>query len=130
MYSSSRAGMAGVVQVESSPEEDWASSVSFDAEALISASRGTSRPFSNLPSKMRDSRSRGFPRVRERLVRDRAFFEREPRELMNTRAGRVGGSIRVIFFAVWISACSTEKMDDGEAERDLILAVGGVFGET
>jgi hypothetical protein len=49
---------------------------------------------------------------------------------MNTKVGRVGGSIRVIFFAIWISAFSTEKIDDGDAERDLILVVGGVLGET
>lgn len=128
--SSSAVAMEGVVLVDSSSEVDSAVSVSFDAEALISVSRGTSSPFSNLPSNMRDSRSRGFPRVRDWLDRDLAFFKRELRELMKTRVGRVGGSIRVIFFAIWISAFSTEKIDDGEDERDLSLAGCGGLGET
>jgi hypothetical protein len=127
--SSSVGGIAGVVLVDSS-ELDSGYSVSFDAEVFIPASRGTSSPFSNLPSNIRDSRSRGFPRVRDRLGRDLAFFEREPRELMKTNVGRVDGSIKVIFLAIWISAFSTEKIDDGEDERDRILVVGGVLGET
>lgn len=49
---------------------------------------------------------------------------------MNTKAGRVGGSIMVTFFATWISAFSTEKIDDGEGERDLEWLVGGLLGET
>lgn len=51
---------------------------------------------------------------------------------MKTRAGRVGGSTMVIFFATWISAFSTEKMDDGDGERVLLfpLLVGGESGET
>lgn len=37
----------------------------------------------------------------------------------------------VTFVATWISAFSTEKMEDGDAERDRTpLAVGGEFGET
>lgn len=95
--SSSAAGMAGLVLAESLSQGD---PVPVDAEVLVSASRGTSRPLSNLPSKMQDSRSRGFPRVRDRLGRDLAFFDRELRELMKTRVGRVGGSIRMIFFAI------------------------------
>lgn len=95
--SSSAAGMAGLVLVESLSQED---PVCVDAEVLVSAGRGTSSPLSNLPSNMRDSRSRGFPLVRDRLGRDLAIFDRELRELMKTRVGRVGGSIRVIFFAI------------------------------
>lgn len=126
--SSSVMGIAGVVHVDSS-EEDSEFSVSF--EVLISVSCGTSSPFSNLPSNIRDSRSRGFPLVRDRLGRDLAFLERELRELMNTKVGRVGGSITVIFLAIWISAFSTEKIDDGEDERDrMLVVVGGVLGET
>jgi hypothetical protein len=49
---------------------------------------------------------------------------------MKTRVGRVGGSIKVIFLATWISAFSTEKIEDGDEERDLLFWVGGVFGET
>lgn len=54
---------------------------------------------------------------------------------MKTRAGRVGGSTMVTFFATWISAFSTEKMDDGDGERVLLLLllflllVGGESGE-
>lgn len=79
---------------------------------------------------MRDSLFRALPRVREWLGRAREPLDRDPRELMKTRVGRVGGSIKVIFLATWISAFSTEKMEDGEEERDLLLWVGGVFGET
>ena len=63
---------------------------------------------------------------------DRGFepLDRVPKELMNTKAGRVGGSIMVTFFATWISAFSTEKIDDGEGERDLEWLVGGLLGET
>lgn len=113
------------------PLEESRSGVDF-----VSTSRGTSSVFSVLSGNMREPRSRGFPRVREWLGRDREFFDRVFRALMNTRAGRVGGSTMVTFFATWISAFSTEKMDDGDGERVLLLRllflllVGGESGET
>lgn len=36
----------------------------------------------------------------------------------------------VTFFATWISAFSTEKMEDGDSERDLELPAVGESGET
>lgn len=36
----------------------------------------------------------------------------------------------VTFFATWMSASSIEKMEVGEAERDLELAGRGEFGQT
>lgn len=101
-----------------------------DDLGLTSARRGTCRLPSSFPSKMRDSLFRALPRVREWLARVREPLDRPPKELMKTRVGRVGGSIKVIFLATWISAFSTEKIEDGEEERDLLLWVGGVFGET
>lgn len=90
----------------------WGEEVGF-----MSDRRGTWTLPSSFPSKMRDSRLRVVPLTRGwvGLSRD---LDRFPRELMKTRVGRVGGSIRVIFFATWISAFSTEKMDDGDGERD------------
>ena len=92
--------------------------------------RGTSSSPSSLPLKIRDSRFRGLPRVREWPDRAREPLPRDPKQLMKTRVGRVGGSIKVIFFATWTSAFSTEKMDEGDAERERCLLVAGVSGET
>lgn len=99
-------------------------------EGWVSTRRGMLRSLSDFPAKTRDSRSRGLPRVRVLLDRGFEPLDRVPRELIKTKAGRVGGSIMVTFFATWISAFSTEKIDDGEGERDLEWLVGGELGET
>lgn len=104
--------------------------VSRGGVALVSIRRGTLSVLSVLSGNMRDPRSRGFPFVRAWLGRDLGPFERDPRELIKTKVGRVGGSTTVTFLATWISAFSTEKMDEGEGERVLGLVVGGELGET
>lgn len=65
----------------------------------VSTMRGILRSLSDLPANTRDSRSRGLPRDRGLFCRGFALLDRDPRELMKTNAGRVGGSIRVTFFA-------------------------------
>lgn len=68
---------------------------------------------------------------RPRLWLGRGFegIDRDPRALIKTTVGRVPGSMIVTSLATWISASSTEKTDEGEAERDLELAGCGL-GQT
>lgn len=97
--SSMRGVIEGVELVEPfRSDETLPSSSRGDGKASIR--RGTSRVLSVLGMKMRDSPSRGLPRVRGWLGRDLGAFERGPKELMKTRVGRVGGSFIVTFLAV------------------------------
>lgn len=97
----------------------------------FSTSLGTASVLSVRSRNMREPLSRGRSRDREWLDRGRGLFDRVFKDLIETRAGRVGGSIIVTFLATWTSAFSTEKIDDGEDERDLeFLLTGGESGAT
>ena len=113
VWSSNRGVMHGV-ELADSPLSDDALLSSSRGDGYASSRRGTSRLLSVLGKKTRDSRLRGSPLVRGCVGRALGGLERAPRELIKTRVGRVGGSFIVTFWAVWTSAHSTEKIEDGD----------------